>query len=106
MDTLCERVAAEAFWDFRVTDLYLQRVAFLLAAGRPDLVRPRWVERILSWQQEDGGWKSSWYSCWGPGVFASRWGLQVPNAHTTVQGVWLFYMLKYRYPQWIVDNYR
>jgi hypothetical protein len=106
VDTLCERVAAEAVWDFRVTDLYLQRVAFLLAAGRPDLVRPRWVERILAWQQENGGWKGSWYSCWGPGVFAFRWGPQVPNAHTTVQGVWLLYMLEYRYPRWIVENYR
>jgi hypothetical protein len=106
VNTLCERVAAEAFWGFRVTDLYLQRVAFLLAAGRPDLVKPRWVERILAWQQENGGWKASWYSCWGPGVFAFRWGPQVPNAHTTAQGVWLLYMLKYRYPQWIVENYR
>jgi hypothetical protein len=105
VDTLCERVAAEAVWDFRVTDLYLQRVAFLLAAGRPNLVKSRWVERILAGQQEDGGWKGSWYN-WGPGVFVFRMTPQVPNAHTTVQGVWLLYMLKYRYPQWIEENYR
>src|SRR5262249_17363801 len=37
VDRLCERIAAEAVWDFRVTDVYLQRVAFLLAAGRADL---------------------------------------------------------------------
>jgi hypothetical protein len=49
------RIAAEAAFDFRVTDLYLQRIAFLLAAGRPDLVKPRWVERALTAQQSDRG---------------------------------------------------
>lgn len=34
IDHLCERIAREAFVDFRVSDIYLQRVAFLLAAGR------------------------------------------------------------------------
>lgn len=105
IDTLSERIATEAAWDFRVTDLYLQRVAFLLAAGRHDLVKARWVERILAWQQENGGWKASWYSFWGPGVSAFRLGPQAPNAHTTVQGVWLLYMLKYRCPEWIKANY-
>jgi hypothetical protein len=45
MQELEERIAWEAVIDFRVTDLYLQRLAFLPAAGRPDLIRPRWVER-------------------------------------------------------------
>ena len=69
IDTLCERIADEAAIDFRVTDIYLQRVAFALAAGRPDLVKRRWVRRLLQSQQPDGGWKRSWYGL-GPGVFA------------------------------------
>ncbi len=41
VDHLSERIASEAVWDVRVTDLYLQRAAFLLAAGKPDLVKRR-----------------------------------------------------------------
>jgi hypothetical protein len=68
IDHLCAGIALEANADFRVTDLYLQRVAFLLAAGRPDLVKRRWVERVLAKQEQDGGWIESWYG-WGPGLF-------------------------------------
>src|ERR1039457_6511797 len=60
MQKIEERIAGEAAVDFRVTDLYLQRLAFLLAAGRPDLIRARWVERALAAQQMDGGWLESW----------------------------------------------
>jgi hypothetical protein len=102
IDTLCERIGAEETWRLCVNDLYIQRVASLLMAGRPDLVKPRWVERILVWQQEDGGWKYVGYS-WSPALEFDLRG-QRPNAHTTVQGVWLLYMLKYRYPQWIANN--
>jgi hypothetical protein len=104
IDTLCERVAAAAAWDFRVTDMYIQRAAFLAAAGRPDLIKRRWIERILAWQQENGGWKWSWHG-WGSRIGEFHSWSQVPNAHTTVQGVWLLYLLKYRYPQWIEENY-
>jgi hypothetical protein len=65
MDRAEQRIATEATYDFRVTDLYLERVAFLLAAGRPDLVKPRWVERVLAAQQSDGGWRYTWGG-WGP----------------------------------------
>jgi hypothetical protein len=101
---LCEKIAFEEQWDIRVTDLYLQRMAFILAAGRSDLIRPRWVERAIASQEEDGGWVSSWYG-WGPGLFAFSFRPRVPNSHTTIQGVWLLYMLKYRYPEWIQRNY-
>jgi hypothetical protein len=100
IDHLCEDIAFEADWDIRVTDLYLQRVAFLLAAGRADLVKRRWVERILARQEADGGWKASWHG-WGPGLLAFRLSDRWPGAHTTVQGLWAVYMLKYRYPEWV-----
>jgi hypothetical protein len=50
------RIASEAAIDFRVTDLYLQRIAVLLAVGQLDLVKRRWVERALAAQQPNGGW--------------------------------------------------
>ena len=101
---LCEGIAFEANWDIRVTDLYLQRIAFLLAAGRPDLVKRRWVERILAGQEDDGGWKESWHG-WGPGLFAFTMHDRWPTEHATVQGMWIVYMLKYRYPEWTEKRY-
>jgi hypothetical protein len=101
---LCEGIAFEANWDIRVTDLYLQRIAFLLAAGRPDLVKRRWVERILAGQEDDGGWKESWHG-WGPGLFAFNMHDRWPTDHPTVQGMWIIYMIKYRYPEWAEKRY-
>lgn len=99
INRLCERIAAEAVWDFRVTDLYVQRIAFLLAAGRPDLVRQRWVERALAHQEVDGGWSPAWHG-WGPDLFRFTLHRRPPDAHATVQGMWIVYMLTYRYPAW------
>jgi hypothetical protein len=105
MDRLARRIAGEAALDFRVSDLYLQRIAFLLAAGRPDLVNPRWVERALAAQQSDGGWLYSWHGL-GPHLFSFRLSGAHPVAHSSAQGMWLTTMLKYRYPQWIEKNYQ
>jgi hypothetical protein len=105
MGRLEERIATEAALDFRVSDLYLQRIAFLLAAGRPDLVKPRWVDRVLAAQQSDGGWRYTWHG-WGPHMFSFRLSDAHSLAHPTAQGVWLANMLKYRYPDWIEKNTR
>jgi hypothetical protein len=104
VNQLCEKTAAEALWDARVTDLYLQRIAVVLAAGRPDLIRRRWVERVIASQTESGGWTPSWYG-WGPGILAFDLRGRTPNSHSTVQGAWILYMLKYRFPDWIQRNY-
>jgi hypothetical protein len=61
-------VARDAYWDFRVSDSYPQRSAFLLAAGQPELVKKRWIERILDRQNPDGSWNYCWYG-WCRGVF-------------------------------------
>jgi hypothetical protein len=100
-----ERIAGEAAIDFRVTDLYLQRLAFLLAAGRPDLIQPRWIERTMAAQQTDGGWLQSWHG-WSRTPYLFSFGAEQPSAHATVQGMWISYMLKYRYPEWIAQNYK
>ena len=105
MQGIEERIAWEAAIDFRVTDLYLQRLAFLLAAGRPDLIRPRWVERAFAAQQIDGGWPESWHG-WSRTPYRFSFGDELPTAHSTAQGMWISYMLKYRYPEWIDQNYR
>jgi hypothetical protein len=104
LDHLCERIAREEWVDFRVSDLYLQRVAFLLAAGRPDLVKRRWIERILENQRDDGGWTYPWYY-WGPGLLRFHTHLQPPTAHPTIQGLWALYQIQYRYPDWITTHY-
>jgi len=105
MQTIEKRIAWEAAIDFRVTDLYLQRLAFLLAAGRPDLIRPRWVERAFAAQQIDGGWMESWHG-WSRTPYRFSFGDELPTAHSTAQGMWISYMLKYRYPEWIDQNYK
>ena len=105
MQTIEERIAREAAVDFRVTDLYLQRVAFLVAAGRPDLVRPRWVERAFAAQQSDGGWLQDWHG-WSRTPYRFSFSEQTPTAHATAQGMWLACMLKYLYPEWIDRNYK
>jgi hypothetical protein len=102
---LSVRIASEASIDFRVTDLYLQRIAFLLAAGQTDLVKRRWVERALAAQQPDGGWLYSWYG-WEPKPFRFHIAEASSTTHPTVQGMWMAYMLKYRYPNWIEKNYQ
>lgn len=104
IDHVCERIAREALVDFRVSDLYLQRVSFLLAAGRPDLVKKRWVERILANQRDDGGWTYPWYY-WGPALFQFHTDIPRPTAHPTIQGLWTLYQIRYRYPDWITANY-
>jgi hypothetical protein len=98
------QIASEASLDFRVTDLYLQRIACLLAAGQEDLVKRRWVERALAAQQADGGWTYSWHG-WGPKPFRFQFVEELSTSHPTVQGMWIAYMLKYRYPHWIEKNY-
>ena len=103
LQAVSQGVARDAYWDFRVSDSYPQRSAFLLAAGQPELVKKRWIERILDRQNLDGSWNYCWYG-WCRGVF--EFSLQDPDpGHTTVQGAWALYMLKYRYAQWIEQHY-
>ncbi len=105
MGKIEERIAWESAIDFRVTDLYLQRLAFLLAVGRSDLIRPRWVERALAAQQIDGGWRKSWHG-WDRTPYRFSFSNESSSAHPTAQGMWIAYMLKYRYPEWIDRNYK
>ena len=104
IEGLCGRIAREAVWDFRVTDLYIQRAAFLAGAGCGSMVKPRWVERILDKQEDDGGWTHSWHG-WGSRVFSFNRNRERSDSHATVQAMWLLYQLKYRYAGWIDRAY-
>lgn len=101
---LANKVARDAHFDLRVNDSYPQRIAFVLAAGHPDLIRPRWVERVLRYQHPDGHWNYCWYR-WCKGVFEFS-ARDLDPAHTTVQAAWALYMLKHRFPQWIGRHYQ
>ncbi len=101
---LAEKIARDAHFDFRVNDSYVQRSAFILGADRPDLIRSRWIERILDYQRANGSWAYCWYG-WCRGIFEFRLGDYGPD-HSTVQAAWALYMLKYRYPQWIEEHYK
>jgi hypothetical protein len=107
IDYVAEKVARDAQFDIRLTDSYMQRVGFLLAAGRPDLVRQRWVDRILDHQNPNGSWDACWYGwCRGVFEFSSDYKTDLGGlGHATVQAAWVLTMLKYRYPQWIDENY-
>jgi len=97
-------VANDAYWDFRVSDSYPQRVATLLAAGYPDLVKKRWIERILDRQNPDGSWNYCWYGwCRGIAEFSLT---REDKEHTTVQAAWALYLIKYRYSDWIKQNFQ
>lgn len=100
---LAQKIARDAHYDFRVSDSYVQRTTFILAAGRPDLIRRRWVERILDNQKPDGRWDYCWYG-WCRGVV--EFNAPPYPAHTTVQAAWTLYMLNYRYPDWIRKHSR
>jgi hypothetical protein len=104
LNHLAEKVARDAHFDFRVNDSYPQRSALVLSAGRSDLVRSRWIERLLDYQHPDGSWSSCWYG-WCKGVFEFS-ARDIDPVHTTVQAAWALYMLKYRYPRWIERHYR
>lgn len=104
INPVAEGTAHDAYWDFRVSDSYEQRSAFILAAGRPDLIRSRWIDRILDNQQSNGAWNYCWYG-WCRGVFEFRLG-EGDQGHSTVQAAWALYQLKYKHQDWIKAHYQ
>jgi len=104
INPVAEGVAHDAYWDFRVNDAYYQRSAAILGAGRPDLIRSRWIDRILDYQRPDGAWNYTWYG-WGRGIAEFSFS-ETDYGHSTVQAAWALYMLKYRYSDWIAKNYK
>ncbi len=101
LSTLSHNVETQAALDFRVVDVYLQRVLMLADAGAWDRINTRWIRKILDAQTGDGGW-SGFYPLIKTGTntyfgFSGRgFSIRRPlsNFHATVQGVLLMGLLK------------
>ena len=96
---LCERMSTIQARSLPTVDIYLQRPAFILMAGHPELVRRRWIERVMAAQLPDGGWNDKWL-CFSSGSRRPNFNIDASsNAHASVQGLWLLWQVKYRYPE-------
>ncbi|MBR9805438.1 hypothetical protein GYB62_02895 [bacterium] len=96
LDTLSGTARWQSRLDFRVVDVYLQRVVMQIDSGFADRVNPRWLKRILREQGDDGGW-DDFQSLLPLGSekaigFSGR-GFKIgdtsSNFHATAQGIWL-----------------
>lgn len=56
MEHLKQDILLQLEWDFRVRDVYLQRVMVLYQNDAAHRVDPRWLRRVVEAQQPDGGW--------------------------------------------------
>jgi hypothetical protein len=99
-ENLCERLKADMTYSLPVVDIYIQQPTFVLRAGYPQKVRRRWIERIITEQQSDGGWNDRWFCFTTPRrqlVFDID---ETPSdQHATIQAVLALYLVKYRYPE-------
>lgn len=100
INILSAYIKQQSTYDFRVVDVYLQRVLMQLDSGHENEINPRWVKRILQQQNADGGWDdfqpllpvgSGKYF----GFHARGVGIRQPASsfHATAQGVWILAML-------------
>ena len=93
-------IQQQSTYDFRVVDVYLQRVLMQLDSNNQNKINPRWIKRILNAQNIDGGWgdfqplmpvgRGKYFGFTSKGI-----GIRVPEStfHATAQGVWLMRML-------------
>lgn len=100
IETLSNYIQQQSTYDFRVVDVYLQRVLMQLDSGNTDKINPRWVKRILHAQNADGGWgdfqplipvgNGKYFGFTSKGV-----GIREPVStfHATAQGIWILAML-------------
>jgi len=98
---LIEKIHNELFWDFRVGDAYLQRSLMIAEAGRIDLLKPVWIQRILEAQNPDGGWDDIYpiFKFNNDKIFGLSSSLPVlrkakSTFHATAQAIWLLSLLQ------------
>lgn len=95
-----DRIARQSFWDFRLVDVYIQRVLMLYDSRDRHLVKAVWLHRILNAQRPDGGWSEAQPLLPLPGgrklVFSGR-GIAIrrpaSSFHTTAQALLLLSLL-------------
>lgn len=100
ISTLQNVISRQLRYDPRVVDVYLQRVLMLVSTGAAEQIKPRWIERVISAQQKDGGWSdvqpliplgSARYV--GFNATALTVAKPTSNFHATAQGVLLTTLL-------------
>ena len=95
--SLQQSIVSQLTWDFRVVDVYLQRVLMLLVTGADDKLKPVWLQRVLQHQLADGGWagvapivslggRSLQFTSRGIGLGPGREEMR-GDYHATAQGV-------------------
>lgn len=100
IDRISQFIRLQSMFDFRVVDVYLQRVLMQYDSDHAERVNPRWVKRILNHQREDGGWTDFETLIPLPGNYALGFSARIMDVrrpvssfHATAQGVWLMAML-------------
>jgi hypothetical protein len=100
---LIDTIQTELTWDFRVGDAYLQRNLMLAEAGRIDLIKPVWIQRILEAQNPDGGWDDIHPiitlmddKIFGLTSMLPTFKKSKSTFHATAQGIWLLSLLQQR----------
>jgi hypothetical protein len=100
ISTLQTTITRQLTYDPRVVDVYVQRVLMLIDSGAKDRVKPRWLERIMNTQQNDGGWSDMQplIAIGGEkyiGFGANGFTIERPksNFHATAQGMLLMSFL-------------
>lgn len=104
--SLQQSIASQLTWDFRVVDVYLQRVLMLLVSGAEDMLKPVWLQRVLQHQLDDGGWggeapivslgaRSLQFTSRGIGLVPGREQMR-SNYHATAQGVLILSYLSHQ----------
>ena len=98
--TLSNYIKQQSTYDFRVVDVYLQRVLMQLDSDNKNKINPRWVKRILLAQHADGGWgdfqpliplgDGKYFGFHAKGVEVRK---PESTFHATAQGIWILAML-------------
>lgn len=98
--TLSEFIRFQSIFDFRIVDVYIQRVLMLYDSGHSAKVNNRWIKRIIDHQSSDGGWDDfqPLINIQGNRYFgysSAGFSVAIPksNFHASAQGIWLMALL-------------
>lgn len=93
-------VERQLFFDPRVVDIYIQRALMLADSDAAEKIKPRWLERIIAAQLDDGGWSNMQplINVGGRHIGFNATGLATSEPkstfHATAQGLLLMSLLR------------
>lgn len=102
IDHLCRRIREDLWNDTAVEDIYIQKAAFVLRAEHPEMIKKRWIERIIQNQNPDGGWDDRWMYFFQSSRRPAWRPSKGSDPHATIQALWLLYQIQYKY----ADSFR